>query len=160
VPWEGDELLIVSVYALWDYSWLRPGDKPAYSETSLHRTLSDLAPLIDVARTRQPVVVAGDLNASTQFPPPFRESYRLVHERLAQFGLVNVSVGAEDDPLDGCPCVDTVCRHVRTLEGETPYQDDYVYASPDVADRASFAVERSSVAEAVSDHYPLIVTLT
>lgn len=162
VPWRGDRLVVVSVYALWDYSWepkIKP--RPRYAETSLHRTLSDLTPLLDQGRSgRVPVVIAGDLNASTQFLPPYREPYRVVHDRLTAFGLRNVSVRREGDELAACPCEDDPCRHVRTLEGPTPYQDDYIYASADVAEAMRLVtVERTEGIEAVSDHYPLVAEI-
>ena len=161
VPWRGGRLVLASVYALWDYSWVaKHGGKPLYSETSLHRTLSDLTPVVDVARTRASVMIAGDFNASTQFLEPARSAYRVVHERLRSLGLINVSVRPEGSPLVGCPCVDEPCRHIRTLEGTIPYQDDYIYASPDVADAVSLVdVERTDGTEAVSDHYPVVVEL-
>jgi hypothetical protein len=37
-------LVVASVYALWDYGWLRQGTKPRYAHTSLHRAISDLTP--------------------------------------------------------------------------------------------------------------------
>jgi endonuclease/exonuclease/phosphatase family metal-dependent hydrolase len=126
----------------------------------LHRTLSDLTPVIDVVRNGSSVVVAGDLNASTQFPEPYRAAYRVIHERLGSLGLCNVSVRPEGKPLEGCPCADEPCRHIRTLEGPTPYQNDYVYASPNIAEAVSLVdVERTEAIEAVSDHYPVVVDL-
>ena len=94
------------------------------TETSLHRTLADLTPILDVRRSRHSVLLGGDLNASTQFPPPYRDAYRIVHERLLSFRLKNVSIPADGEKLDGCPCSDSPCRHIRTLEGKRPYQDD------------------------------------
>jgi endonuclease/exonuclease/phosphatase family metal-dependent hydrolase len=105
-------------------------------------------------------VVAGDLNASTQFPEPYRTPYRIVHQRIEGLGLVNVTTRALGVELDGCPCEDQPCRHIRTLEGATPYQDDYIYASPDVAAAARpVEILRTTHIEAVSDHYPLAIDL-
>jgi len=158
VPFGEGRLIVASIYALWDYAGLRKGEKPRYSETSLHRTLSDLTPIIDVHRTAFSVVVAGDFNASTQFGRPDREPYGLIHARLRSLGLVNVTVSASDDRLENCICADDPCEHVRSLEGPTPYQDDYIYASPDIAERTTrVTVERSPGIEAVSDHFPLVV---
>src|SRR5574341_502986 len=42
VAWGDTSLVVVSLYALWDYAGLEPGEKPRYSETSLHRSISDL----------------------------------------------------------------------------------------------------------------------
>lgn len=158
ITWGGGRLVLVSLYALSDYSGERRGGKPVYSETSLHRTLSDLTPIIDVRRNRSSVLLGGDFNASTQFPEPFRSAYRVVHERLATLGLVNVSSRRHGDGVPGCPCIDEPCTHVQTIEGPTPYQDDYLYASPDVTNAVTdMQVARSDALEAVSDHMPLVL---
>lgn len=159
VPWRGGRLIVVSVYALWDYDWIhKDGGKPVYSETSLHRTLSDLTPILDVHRNGLSVVIGGDLNASTQFGEPARSAYRVVHDRLSSLGLQNISVRPADDVLDGCPCVDDPCRHIRSLEGTRPFQDDYIYASADVAATARLMpVERTEGMEFVSDHFPVVI---
>jgi hypothetical protein len=162
VPWNRRALTVVSIYALWDYSWLEGSAKPVYSETSLHRALSDLTPILDVTRSRSAgsVLIAGDFNASTQFDEPYRSAYRVVHDRLASLGLTNVTVRAEREQLEGCPCEDDPCRHVRTLEGAVPYQDDYIHASPDVAEAIRcIATERTPGIEAASDHLPLVVEI-
>jgi endonuclease/exonuclease/phosphatase family metal-dependent hydrolase len=160
VPWGDGHLVLVSAYALWDYSWLEAGQKPIYSETTMHRILSDITPIIDVEHSNLSVLVAGDFNASTQFPPPYRAQYRLVLSRLECLGLQNISVSAAGEELVDCPCADVPCRHVRTLEGKKPYQDDYVYASRDVAAATRLvAVERTPGMEAVSDHLPVVVEI-
>lgn len=160
VPWNGRHLVLASVYALWDYSWVAKGGKARYTETSMHRVISDLTPILDVAQSKESVLLGGDLNASTQHAPPYRAAYRLVHERLLALGLHNVSVRAEGAVLDGCPCADEPCRHVRTLDSPTPYQNDYFYASPDVAEAIrSFSVACTTSLAAVSDHTPLVIDL-
>jgi endonuclease/exonuclease/phosphatase family metal-dependent hydrolase len=49
---------------------------------------------------------------------------------------------------------------LRTLEGPTPYQDDYIYASPELADAMRLIdVARTDTLEAVSDHFPLVAEI-
>lgn len=159
VSWRGAPLTVASIYALWDYAGLTPGERPLYAETSLHRTISDLTPVID-ARRRRSVIVGGDFNASTQFSTPHRDAYRVVHERMRSLGLVNLTVRPADEELEDCPCEDEPCLHVRTYDIGAPYQNDYIYATPDVAAAARFSrEERSPVAEAVSDHFPVVVDI-
>jgi endonuclease/exonuclease/phosphatase family metal-dependent hydrolase len=71
-----------------------------------------------------------------------------------------VTVRPDSEALPGCPCSDEPCRHIRTLEGDTPYQDDYIYASPDLADAMRLVTfERTTGVEAVRDHLPLAAEL-
>jgi hypothetical protein len=161
MTWRDTRVLLASVYALWDYAGIHLDAKPRYAETSLHRTISDLTPVIDQARADAlPVVLAGDLNASTQHPKPYRDAYRLVHARLVALGLVNVSVRAADTVLDGCTCSDDPCRHVRTYEGATPYQNDYIYVSASLEPYVRFTeMAQTPMRDAVSDHAPLVIQL-
>ena len=153
-------LAVASVYALWDYGWLPHNTKPRYAHTSLHRAISDLTPVLDTDHSEMSVVIAGDFNTSSQFEAPHREAFRTVDDRLRGLGLRNVSIRPDGEILDGCPCIDEICRHVQTLEGPVPYQDDYIYVSEDLVASARFArVERSDRAASVSDHFPLIVEI-
>jgi endonuclease/exonuclease/phosphatase family metal-dependent hydrolase len=153
-------VVVASIYALWDYGWLPKGARPRYAHTSLHRAISDLTPVLDTADHGLSVIVGGDFNTSSQFPSPHREAFRTVHDRLSGLGLDNVTLGPEDQPLDGCPCVDEPCRHVQTYEGPIPYQDDYLYMSQDLVRRTRLVqIERTAAVEAVSDHFPLIVEI-
>jgi endonuclease/exonuclease/phosphatase family metal-dependent hydrolase len=153
-------VVVASVYALWDYGWLRQGTKPRYAHTSLHRAISDLTPILDTADHRMSVILGGDFNTSSQFPSPHREAFRTVHDRLSGLGLHNVSLRADDEALEHCPCADEPCRHVQTYEGPVPYQDDYVYMSEDLVHRTRLVkIERTAAVEAVSDHFPLLVEI-
>lgn len=151
-------LVLASVYALWDYGWLPKGSKPRYAHTSLHRAISDLTPVLDADYHGMSVVLAGDFNTSSQFESPHREAFRTVHDRLAGLGLTNVAIRPDGQVLDRCPCDDTVCRHIQTIEGPVPYQDDYVYMSGDIAAAARVvSVERTEPVQAISDHFPVVI---
>lgn len=157
---DGKPLAVASVYALWDYGWAPAGGKARYAHTSLHRAISDLTPILDTANNGMSVILAGDFNTSSQFESPHREAFQTVDDRLVGLGLENVALRPEDEDLDGCPCADEICRHLRTIEGPTPYQDDYIYVSSDLAASIRFRkMERSEKAEAISDHLPLVIDL-
>jgi hypothetical protein len=62
--------------------------------------------------------------------------------------------------LDGCPCSDDPCRHVRTIRharSAKPWQDDYLFATGALAERLR---DCQPVSEAraweLSDHCPLL----
>lgn len=53
----GRTLILVSSYALFDYP--SAGGPATYAITSLHRTLSDLTPILDLRLSRLPVLLGG-----------------------------------------------------------------------------------------------------
>jgi exonuclease III len=104
-----------------------------YAITTLHKQLSDLTPMFDSPLGRR-VVLAGDLNISTQFPEPDRSRHRNALERLQSFGMID-AFSLDLPPrqaLVGCPCGDRPCRHVQTQRhsrSKTPWQNDYFFIS-------------------------------
>jgi exonuclease III len=162
----GRRLHLVSVYGLLEGP-LRNGT--TYAVTTVHRTLSDLTPLLDVARARKvPVILGGDFNVSTQVPRPDREAHRLVLKRLDAFGLGDCLRDCRAPPpriSEGCPCDEgTECRHVQThrhSRSKKPWQNDYVFASrtllPSVAGTVNNAADNP--AWELSDHCPVVVDL-
>ena len=132
----------------------------------VHRLLSDLTPLLDSSSTRG-VVLAGDLNVSTQWLGPHRVRHRNVLERFATLGLVDC-LGLQRPPrprLEGCPCEDVPCNHVRTQrhpKSPVPWQTDYVFVSESLA---PCVVSCSAVDGGepdpwqFSDHCPLVLEL-
>lgn len=62
-----------------------------YSITTLHRTLSDLTPVLSDPARRGRIVLGGDLNASLEWDRRRRSpTHRLLFERIEAFGLVSV----------------------------------------------------------------------
>jgi hypothetical protein len=104
------ELFAISLYGQLEGPLL---NGETYATTSVHRSLSDLAPLLDRERARGRLVLGGDLNCSTQLAPPWREAHRAVFARFRAFGLANVfeSAFAGRGKLGGCPCQDEFCCH-------------------------------------------------
>src|SRR5690606_9589634 len=98
----GHEVLAVSLYGILEGPLL---DNIIYSVTSVHRSLSDLTPLLGRSRA-QGVVLGGDLNVTTQLANPDRDAHRAVFARIDAFGLANcTSLRAPSrGALPGCPC--------------------------------------------------------
>lgn len=147
--------LLISIYGVFD---------EGYTVTTVHRLLSDLTPLLD-SSSKRGVVVAGDLNVSTQMAVPHRARHRNVLERFATLGLVDcLALGRPPRAqLQECPCDDTPCRHVQTHRhprSAVPWQDDYVFVSERLAQR----VKRCTVVDSgepdpwqLSDHLPIVL---
>ena len=136
-----EPLVVVSAYGLIDRG---------YADTTVHRLLSDLTPLIDERRARR-MVIAGDLNITTQWSAKHRSFLRgyqrecLARDRelFARFialGFHNlVRRSEEEGPLPGCDCADGhACRHVKTQRHDRssfPWQNDYIFATTDIVER-------------------------
>jgi exonuclease III len=126
----GEEIALVSLYGVLEGPLL---DKQTYAVTSVHRSLSDLTPLLNARR--RPRIIGGDLNVSTQMQPPHRAAHRVVFDRIAAFGLGDCtrSTANARQALGGCPCADRdACSHVQTHrhpKSQVPWQLDYLFAS-------------------------------
>lgn len=157
-PPAGDAVVFVSVYGVIDHG---------YALTTVHRALSDLTPLFDTRLGRR-VVLGGDLNCSTQLPPPDRERHRNLFERIAGLGLVDLiaATRASRPRLADCPCEDAEeCSHVQTHrhgQSPKPWHDDYLFATKPVAERlTSCTVLDSGEPDpwSFSDHCPVVAGL-
>lgn len=153
------EITFVSMYGVID---------DGYADTTVHRQLSDLVPLLDQPKTE--IVLGGDLNITTQWigkEARYRDWELATFARIRAFGLVDVmDLKRPDGPLQGCGCADgEQCRHVHTQrhsQSHRPWQNDYVFASRRLA-----MPERLVRAEVVDDpalhelsgHMPLLVEI-
>jgi endonuclease/exonuclease/phosphatase family metal-dependent hydrolase len=152
------DVVIVSVYAVITHG---------YADTTVHRILSDLMPLIDSRHGRR-VIMAGDFNITTQWSAKHRQwrgSFeqarrrdQLVFDRFKALGFTNVVGGPE--VLAGCGCADgDQCRHVQTLRQKRstfPWQADYVFVSEDLlAEVRAVRVVDDEAAWELSDHCPV-----
>jgi exonuclease III len=158
-------LVVVSAYGVIDHG---------YADSTIHRILSDLTPLIDQRKGRG-IVVAGDLNVTTQWSAKHRSLCRgrhnecyartdLLFRRFQTLGFRNVVVRSESAPLEGCGCLlQTECSHVRTQRHKRssfPWQNDYIFLSEDLC-AAGPTVEVLDNEEAwrYSEHFPVVVNL-
>jgi exonuclease III len=153
-------LVAISVYGLIDQG---------YAITTMHRIVSDLTPLLDRVDTKKRIVLAGDFNLSTQLSPPDRERHRNFFDRLEQFDLVDLiaDTAGSRPSLEGCPCEDEPCRHVRTHirardKDPKPWQDDYVFVSRALREKVTSCEVRGAGDPdpwQFSDHCPIVVEL-
>lgn len=130
------------------------------SDASVHRSLSDLTPVFEDGRLNKLLVLGGDLNTWTGWPEGGVRVARdaSVLRRIEAFGLVDV-LAKDRGPLEGCVCtLGDECRHVRTRLDrrypDTPYQMDYLYASPKLAERLE-SCDIVELENSPSDHFPI-----
>lgn len=146
----------VSLYGLMD----------ELSDSSVHRSLSELSPILDDPAYKRLVIVGGDLNTGTQWSKreqAFNLRDRNVLDRMAALGLHDCIL-AKRPPgrLDGCPCLEgDLCTHVRTRRDRgipsVPYQTDYLFASAKLFSRLlSCEVKATEEWFRISDHAPIV----
>jgi hypothetical protein len=133
-------------------------DDQVWARTTMHRSLSDLSPLLH-ARRNGLLVMGGDLNLSTQLPRPYRYYDRNLFQRIELFGLVDLlgKTASARQVLPDCPCEDEPCRHVQTQQprsGQVPWHNDYLYATRKLADRLTTCqvVDAGNPPWSLSDH--------
>jgi hypothetical protein len=135
------------------------------SDASVHRSLSDLTPLFEDRRYNKQLVLGGDLNTWTGWPKGSHLARdENVLRRIEAFRLVDCLVADpsrdERGPLAGCPCsYGEACRHTRTRidrnSPEVPYQMDYLFASPLLAERLVTCATLDVGSDSPSDHFPI-----
>ncbi len=137
-----------------------------FSDASVHRSQSELSPVVHDPRYRGLVILGGDLNTGTQWPKAeasFNARDQNVLDRITALGLGDC-IRAKRLPgrLEGCKCVyGEDCAHVRTrrhaASSEILYQTDYLFASPRLMS-SLVACEVLATDEwfAISDHAPVV----
>lgn len=165
---------LVSVYGAWEHL---PGSHGSYSIAAVHRTISDLTRLW--YGEKQPrVVIAGDWNIWHKYgdrTPAAKQvrqwstRHNSVFSRLDAEGL-RVAGPYGSGPLERCPCgTEAECRHVQTYwhnykDGATPYQTDFVMATPGIRISEPAVVTHlkgeSVWAGGISDHAPVIFDIS
>lgn len=158
---EGTLVTLFSVYGKWD---------GGYSNTTVHRILSDIVPLLENQKHCRYAIVAGDLNIGTNWRGSeyyIKQDQNLL-DRFAALGLVDCiekKLPRERGRLAGCSCaLGDECRHVRTQKHtqypESPIQTDYIFATEALAAKLQSA-EVWNTDDAIweySDHCPLVAT--
>ncbi|NUO50824.1 MAG: hypothetical protein HOV80_18380 [Polyangiaceae bacterium] len=141
---DGPRVTLISAYGLLS-SVLT---KTNYATTNVHRMLSDLTPLLDVQRNKQPLIFGGDLNVSPEVPQPDSAAHVAVIDRIKAFGLEDCLGEHHDGKL-----VRTL-RHMNKPESK-PYQIDWVFSSRKLR---SIRVRANDCEAAwrLSDHCPVI----
>jgi endonuclease/exonuclease/phosphatase family metal-dependent hydrolase len=151
----GDAVTAVALYGLLD----------ELSDSSVHRSLSEISPVLDDPRYRRLVVIGGDLNTGTQWPAGDRFILRdgNVLGRFEALGLVDCLAAMRPaGRLEGCTCtLGDDCMHTRTRLDrrfpDVPYQTDYLWASRHLARRLRSCVALATDEWfAISDHAPIL----
>lgn len=153
----------ISLYASWE---MMPGGNSMYAGPRLHRMLSDLTGVLAVAY-RHPVVLAGDLNVSTQGEESRENEAAAVFARLRAWQLVDciARTRADRPRLLNCTCLDgDDCSHVQTYRAKNrvdsyPKQLDYAFASESVVSTLKCRVINDEAAWKLSDHCPILLEL-
>lgn len=157
-------LAIAEVAGLVGISWYGIIED-GYAVTTVHRQLSDLTPLIDSPLGRK-LIIAGDLNISSQFTGMDGRRHRNLLERFTTLDLVDCF--ALNRParksLSECPCADQPCLHVQTQQhprSNIPWQNDYFFVSSKLASqvRACYAVDGEEAWQH-SGHRPIVMELS
>jgi hypothetical protein len=149
------EVTAIALYGLMDEK----------SDTSVHRSLSELAPIFDDKRYNKHLILGGDLNTWTGWAAGSMhlERDRVVLERIRAYGLVDcLEAKREPGRINGCPCsLGDECRHTRTRidprRPEVPYQMVYLFASKSLVGRLTRCEALASSHEP-SDHFPISAT--
>jgi len=157
---EGRTMTFVSMYGVIE---------DGYADTTVNRQLSDLVPLFDNPSASEALLLGGDLNITTQWvggQTRYRAWEAVTLQRLSAFGLRDVLDRLRPDgPLEGCDCLDEICRHIHTqrhARSARPWQNDYVFASEGLL--AGSRLKRAEVVDdeglrRLSGHMPMLVEL-
>jgi Endonuclease/Exonuclease/phosphatase family len=163
---ENDRRLLtaVSLYGQWEVM----ANGSMYSCARVHRMLSDLTGVLATSN-RKSVVLAGDLNTTTQGAQSRENQAAVVFARLGAWGLVDcIAHTRESRPrLPNCTCLDGEnCAHVRTYrhlgrEKSDPTQWDYAFVSASLLPgfRTCEVVDTAAAWE-LSDHCPILLEVT
>lgn len=161
----------VSLYGQWE---MMPGGTTMYACARVHRMVSDLTGVLAASR-RHPVVLAGDLNVTTQFPsskPTQGEraaaaGASAVFARLRAWGLTNcvVRTGTSRPRLGACTCLEEhSCGHVQTFRSNNrsdrhPTQLDYAFLSESIVATTRCTAVHDEAAWKLSDHCPIVLEI-
>lgn len=133
------------------------------SDASVHRSLSEMAPLFDHSVYGKHLMLGGDLNILANPRPndPMAARHLAVLERIRSYGLRSC-LGDPRLPrarrTEPCPCERRGCRHRRTFRKSAEaagraYEEDFLFVSKRLADRLE-SCEVLPFRES-SDHAPL-----
>jgi hypothetical protein len=151
-----ERITAVSLYGLLD----------EMSDASVHRSLSEMAAIFDDRHYGKLVLLGGDLNTWTGWNPELKPRHlardRAVLQRIEAYGLIDcLKAKRRRGRLDACPCHDRTCKHTRTRRDYSgiPYQMDYLFASPALAERLdSCRALDTDGWFSLSDHCPIFAT--
>ncbi len=140
------------------------------SDASVHRSLSEMAPIFDHRIFGRHLLLGGDLNilANARRDDPVRGRHLVVLNRIRAYGLIDClderfseRTGSES-AVWKCPCgLGGDCRHSWTHRhglSDIPYQDDYLFASRALADCLVSCSVQPFNEDSTSDHAQILAT--
>jgi len=151
-------LTVISAYGMIEFG---------YASGTLLRMIADLEPLFDDPKLGENVLLAGDWNIGTWWSGEDEKYARredAALNLLKAYGLVDCldrHIPADRGRLENCPCERDECRHLATYRrpgSPYAYMDDYIFATPALADRFIFAgvAPEWDWNPSLSDHAPLV----
>jgi len=156
----------ISLYGQWE---MMPGGKDMSASARVHRMLSDLTGILAYPR-RGPVVLAGDLNLTTQCSEDPRaivaaKEAAVVFQRLRTWQLVDcvAAMGESRQRLPACACLDRPCSHIQTYRHNNsvrsnPTQFDYSFVSAALQPALTKCeIVDTEAAWKQSDHCPILL---
>ena len=158
----GQHRTLISMYGMIDNG---------YADTTVHRQLSDLVPVLDSAEHEGKIILGGDLNITTQWVGDqrrYRDWERVTFARIRAFGLEDcLDVSREiEGPWPACDCLDGAeCRHIHTQahrNSTRPWHNTYVYASTALVREpltVTSTVHRDEAWLEFGGHFPVTVTM-
>ena len=169
---DADPLLVVSMYALWEYPEASAGPSSLiYADASVHRLISDLSRLV-VGNRRHRILAAGDFNILHGYGDHgdnyWAGRYRTVFDRMEALGLIFVGPQAPDgrqaDPWpDELPkdSRNVPTFHVGNLSpAQATRQLDFVFASSAIAPVVQVRALNELSDWGPSDHCRLEITVS
>lgn len=158
----------ISLYGQWE---MMPGGNDMYACARVHRMLSDLTGIFAYPR-RYPVVLAGDLNLTTQGAKAPETKTRAdgadaVFARLRAWRLVDciASTRKSRAGVPNCTCLEEQCSHIQTYRhnnraDSSPTQFDYAFVSVSLQSTLNECrVVDDAAAWRLSDHCPILLDL-
>ena len=140
------------------------------SDASVHRSISDITPILEDKRYNGNLVLGGDLNTLAAAPAGSRRLARdqgVLNRITTGFGLTDLlrvslrSRNPQRGGLAGCKCGrGTDCDHTWTYRSARtptiPHQDDYLFASAALTERMESCVAIEFDDASTSDHAPIV----
>jgi endonuclease/exonuclease/phosphatase family metal-dependent hydrolase len=156
----------VGLYAQWE---VMADGKTMEACARLHRMLSDLSTIF-LAPPRRPVILAGDLNITTQWsrPATVKANVDAAFARIRAMNLVDciAHTRGERERLASCGCLEgDGCFHVQTFRANNraasgPTQLDYAFVSKSaISSLTKCEVVQTDEAWQLSDHCPIVLDI-
>jgi exonuclease III len=140
------KLIFISVYGLFETI-----GTVNYAIPNMHRILSDLTEVLESSKSKNRIILAGDLNASIQIDESYKtKSHKILFDRIEAFNLVNCFDDYFSDYIQ-------THRHSRS---DKPWQNDYIFLSKKLKSRLkTCVVDNSELVKRLSDHNPVIIEI-